>query len=500
MSPYQAPVFAKRRERFAVRDEEGTPAQTGGLSEVQVLVALVSLVAVAYAFPFPAVKYLVIGIFGILMLMQTLQRPAMGLAMLAFGVPAIDLIPPDIIPIRGMNAETMLILVLFFIWARAKSLYGESLVRSRVGFALAVYSGLIIVSAFHSWLKWNMSLFDLLAAAKNHLSYMLFLPVAFHTLRSRRDQRLLLHTVSLALLLSFAQAIEGSWFSFLTGSLERNRATAVFAIQPNILGAAIAMYLPVFLMLGFNKIGSKGARVWFVACSGAGAFALLLTLSRGSWLALVFGLLVIALFKSPRLLLALVLLASTYQLWVPQQAIDRVMGTKEVSTTENADPDQIADGSTQMRIEQYKSLPGMMMPNPIMGWGYLSYPRVFETHGTLGRKKGAHSTYCLIGTEEGLVGLFVLFLVFGTQLLVAGRGAQLLEDPVDRWIAVGLVGGTLAMMVAMGSGSRFEAQKIFVFHWILFAIVERNTLMQLLPDKSKLGMFRPATEASSKSK
>lgn len=487
-SPFTGPVFSQREERH-VHVGDGNEARVPeGMSELQLLALLVTMVAVAYAFPFKAIKYALIVAFAALFFVQTMRRPAMGLALLAFGVPVIDLVPPGLIPIRGMNAETMLALSLFFIWWRANALYGKSELRSLLGLSLGIYALLIAVSCAHSWFAWRFSLFDLFSGAKNHLTYMLFLPVAFHVLRTRRDQILLIGAASLAVLLSSVQAIEGSWLSFVTGSLERNRATSIFAIQPNILGSAIGLYLPVFLMLAIHRIGSKGARFYFLISAGAAAFALLLTLSRGSWLGVGFGLFVIAVYRSHRLLIFILLLAASYQVWVPQQVVERVVGTREAAQSEYADPDQIADGSTQMRIEQYKSLPAMMKPRPILGWGYGSYPRIFERYGTLGRPKGAHSTYCLLGTEEGLIGLVILGFVFWAQLWIAFRASRELEDPMYRWMAVGLIGGTLAMMVAMGSGSRFETQKIFVYHWVFLGIIERELrLMELRAAEKRQG-------------
>jgi O-antigen ligase len=468
------PLFS-RRETHHVRagiDERSELPE--GMSEIQLLALLIGMVTVAWAFPFQVMKYGLLAGFGIIFLVQSAQRPAMGLALLSFGVPAIDLVPPGLIPIRGLNAETLLALALFFIWHRANVLYGKSRYRTFVGSALGLYALLILVSCFNSWLTWRFSLFDLLSGAKNHLTYMLFLPVAFHAVRNRRDRVLLLGAASVSILLNCFQAINHSWYAFLAGSLERYRAMALLAIQPNILGSALAMYLPVFLTMAFNGVASRGARFFFWICSGSAAFALLLTLSRGSWLGLAFGMFVVAVYRSRKLLVLMLLLGATYQIWVPQQVIDRVAGTTADTQEEYVDPDQIADGSTQMRIEQYKSLPAMMQPRPILGWGYGSYPHVFERYGTLQRYKGAHSSYCQKGTEEGVIGLLVVAWVFVAQLAVAFRASQKLEDPMMKWMAIGLVGGVLAMVVCMASGARFETQKIFVFHWIFLGMVERE--------------------------
>jgi O-antigen ligase len=152
--------------------------------------------------------------------------------------------------------------------------------------------------------------------------------------------------------------------------------------------------------------------------------------------------------------------------------------TTEQQSFEFQVSDQVADDSTQMRIEQYKSLPAMMAPKPIFGWGYHSYARVFAEHGTLGRPKGAHSTYCLVATEGGVVGL----LVFGTLMFLILKtcveGARRLQDPFTKWMAVGLACSTFGVLVAMGGGERFSAQIIWIYFWIMLAMVERQLRLE----------------------
>ncbi|MDQ7087512.1 MAG: O-antigen ligase family protein [Acidobacteriota bacterium] len=167
----------------------------------------------------------------------------------------------------------------------------------------------------------------------------------------------------------------------------------------------------------------------------------------------------------------LVVAAASYQLWVPEQAIERAKSTTQHGGDLVAG-EQIADDSTQMRIEQYKSLGAMMLPRPILGSGYKSFPRMFKLYGTLGRAKGAHSTYCQIGTEEGIVGLVVLGILFAMMMALGLKGAFRLEDPLLSWLALGLFAGAVSMALCMATGARFEAQKIFGFYWLLMGIID----------------------------
>ncbi|RMG48967.1 MAG: O-antigen ligase family protein [Acidobacteria bacterium] len=444
-------------------------------NEVMLLVTAVCCVAIAYAFPFRSVKYGLIVFFGTLLLLQTVRRPAIGMAMLVFAAPAMDLLPQTLLPIRGFNVETAMILFLLFLWGRANMMYGRDTARTTLGRFVLAYVLMILLSSVHTWLLFRVSLFDILAKAKNHLSWMLYLPVAFHTLRTPRDQKLCFGASVLSIFLVSVQAINNHWLAFVAGTLDRHRAGSLLAPQPNIFGGALAMYLPVLAVMTINASGPRLVRFWYAICSVACGFALILTLSRGAWLGAVAGLLVVAMFRNWKLLALLVLLAATWQLWVPQAAIDRVQMTTKAEGDLGAE-DQIADDSTQMRIEQYRSLPAMMAPHPIVGWGYKSFPRIFQKYGTLGIVKGAHSTYCQIATEEGIVGLVVLAALFFAMAMTGIRAYKDAEDPFHRWLGVGVLGATVSMALCMATGARFEAQKVFVYFWVFAGVVEREAI------------------------
>jgi O-antigen ligase len=129
----------------------------------------------------------------------------------------------------------------------------------------------------------------------------------------------------------------------------------------------------------------------------------------------------------------------------------------------------------------------MMAEHPFLGWGYRSFPNVFERYGTLGRAKGAHSSYVQVGTEEGLVGLALLVLVlFATA--VAGVRASRADDPFVSWMGVSLLGATVGLAVCMASGARFELQKILGWFWILAGIVEREGLLARMPRRPPIGV------------
>lgn len=473
-------------------DRSWVPLAAG---EITLALTIVVGVAVSYAFPFRAAKYGLIAFFVVALIGQTQRRPALGLALIAFSIPAMDLIPAQMFGgIRALNTETVLIVVALGIWARTVAMHGRDGLATPLGRLLLAWVILILFSSVRSWMLWKVPLLDILSAAKNHLAFMIFLPVAFHVLRERRDQVLLLLAISVSLFLNALQGINHSWLAFVAGSLERHRAMALLALQPNIYGTALAVYLPFCLVLALHRVGGPWIRLWFATVTAAVSFALLLTLSRGAWLGAIAGIFMVALVRNRALLFFFAIALIGYQAWLPEQAVKRI----EVTTAVDEDSiagDAVAEDSTQMRIEQYKSLFPMMADHPFLGWGYRSFPAVFELHGTLGRAKGAHSSYVQVGTEEGLVGLALLVTILFASAWAGVRAARA-DDPFVHWMGIGLLGASVALAVCMASGARFELQKILGWFWILAGIVEREGLLLRLRQDRRFSAAAPGSGAA----
>lgn len=469
-----SPPQSKSRTTIEVRDKSPEEQKLAlAASEISLLMFIVAVVAVSQAFPFKPVKFALMGLFAAVLLWQTFKRPAVGLALIVFASPGVELAPFKFG--AALNTETLIAFFMLFIWFRANQLNGKDPYSSRMSRVLLIYVLVMIAACFNAWLTWHTGLFDLIAAVKNHAIFMVTMPVAFHVLRNRRDQMLVILAASLSLGLNCASGINHSWYAFVTGTLERRRAQALLAIQPNAFGSALAMYFPVFLLLAIYAVGTRITRIWYSSLSLLTGFTLILTLSRGAWMGAIGGLAVAAVYRARRLLVVMLIGAATFQLWVPDVAVDRV---NETIDTEGENAGEI-EQSTAMRVEQYKSLPAMMAPRPVFGWGYQSFSRVFEKYGTLKRAKGAHSAYCQYGTELGLIGLALLALTLGSVAWAGFRAARYAEDPFHQWLGVGIMGGIIAMAICMGSGARWDPQKMFVFFWVFVAVAERESLVGL---------------------
>ena len=82
-------------------------------------------------------------------------------------------------------------------------------------------------------------------------------------------------------------------------------------------------------------------------------------------------------------------------------------------------------------------------------------------------------------TRNGLIGLALLALTLGSVAWAGFRAARYAEDPFHQWLGVGIMGGIIAMAICMGSGARWDPQKMFVFFWVFVAVAERESLVGL---------------------
>jgi O-antigen ligase len=352
---------------------------------------------------------------------------------------------------------------------------------------------------------------DLVQIFKNQWIYVLILVVVADTLRKERDRMRLMVAVCLGMMLLAIQPIYNATYDLAQGaSLLRHRAVSLIAIQPNIYGGALACFLPFPLLYFSRKIGGKRGRVLFAITTGVAAYVLVLTLSRGSWLAMGAASLFIGVLFERRVLLILVLVALSFPFWVPEEAMDRA---SEMKTIDVSDPNlRMDEGSAFVRVDQWKMIPRALADAPLLGHGFERFPFVYRRMGAYGMFKGAHVGYCEYATEAGFIGLLLYVLIFvslgafGLRLAVSGNSV------FARSHGVALLGAAVAMAVAEGFGSRLKVGSVTAFLWMYAGVgvacwrwpvpepepdtaAERRGLLRRVARPPSLGPRRPAAGA-----
>lgn len=225
--------------------------------------------------------------------------------------------------------------------------------------------------------------------------------------------------------------VRGALFAYFIygGTVQGRAAWNYIYSNPNDL-AALCL-LPLSLAIGM--LFSERAR-WVRYCATAGAvmlpFVILLTQSRGAFIALVvFALVVLKGQKRGRgkvLLLAgaaavVIAIAAPSSVWKRLDTITQVTSEKSAARAQD-------EGSARQRMEIWRVAWTIFTENPIAGVGVGAYPDAHLAYSqrpvfdpiALGRRD-AHSTYFRLLAESGIVGFLLFFGMVGVTVRDAER-------------------------------------------------------------------------------
>jgi O-antigen ligase len=411
--------------------------------------------------PHRLVKILVAGA----VMAWILIKPRFGLYVIPVITPFLPWVPPLGIP--GVNPLNILLGSVFMTWALYRLLNRETIMRkSRLGWIFGVILAVGALSIVRGAAFPTGYYFDAPAASLELFRGAVTIAVYFIVLamaRGERDRRWLTWAVVIGLL---AEAL-------VTIAYGRNGkgARAEGSIgQSNELGAFLALYTVVAAAL------IPAARAWFarlllIVATVAGSYGVIMTVSRGSVLALVVGLGFVAL-KSSRVMTGLLLaLLITCPWWTPQYLKDRMMGTQvEVEGTDEA----ALEGSAQLRIDTWKAVFRLVSEHPLDGVGFSGLAYVLPEAGDeLGVevKDSAHNTFLRFLSEMGIGGLALFVFLLWRCFQLAREGMRAARRAFDKQMSVGLAASTLALAVSCAFGDRFWNILITGSFWFLCALV-----------------------------
>lgn len=233
---------------------------------------------------------------------------------------------------------------------------------------------------------------------------------------------------------------------------ERLRAIGT-SVDPNVFGAALMVAIVV---LAAQLVSPRPAlpRPLLAGCGLAIASALLLSLSRGSWVGTYAGLWFLALVGRRRLLAVALAILPALALLLP--GADRFVGHLVAGL-------QAADPATVLRLAEYRQAVTLISEHPWFGVGFGNAPDV-------DRFVGVSSVYLQVAEQMGLVGLAAYLVTVG---LVFQHVLHRLGQAVDRWTALGALAALAAALVAgLFDHHIFELRfpHVATLFWLLAAI------------------------------
>ncbi len=398
----------------------------------------------------------------------------------------------------ALNLTNLLMLFIFLVWMSGKFSAGEPLWLSTplnlpiVFFTLAGCVSVIRGNYFGSDYFWFA-----IVEFKRWITPILLYFLVLNTVKDRGTIR---NVVTIIIIVSTVVGLMAIYDYIEVGdvSLEKARIGGI-AGHSNSLAAFFNYY--IFLPLGFFLLNAHRSRYWLLWVPFLIQFrGIMVTFSRGGYIAFAFGLYAIAFFRHKALFTVLLLaacLAFLNPIFLPAGIRYRMSQTftKPVNYADAVvSPNQTGealDGSARGRIEIWKGALRMIQEQPVFGVGYGLFFPLIRYYWKGGFSIDAHNTYLIIAAEMGIPALLIFLLI----ILIVTWNTYVLyrrtKDSFTKGLALGFLGGLFGLMMSNMFGSRLDSQEVSSYFWILSALIMRLRILEAKEGNLALAGGRP---------
>lgn len=255
-----------------------------------------------------------------------------------------------------------------------------------------------------------------------------------------------------------------SWFSSL---LSRAKITGTFQfLGPNEVAAFLNQYTIILMSVYFFMKRGK-AKLFMLGLILINLYCILFIFSRGAYLGLVIGMLILFAFKNRKLLVPLLLVLALWQVVLPEKAIERIKSTQNEFGE--------LDESAERRIKIWEKSWEIFQEAPLFGIGY----GVFQNLGfDLG---DTHNIYVKILTEQGIIGmilfLWVIFSFMNEGFSLYARG----DDDLSKGLGLGLGVCMFVLLANNFFGNRWTYLELSAYLWVFAGLVSRLNALARVP-------------------
>lgn len=242
-----------------------------------------------------------------------------------------------------------------------------------------------------------------------------------------------------------------------------------FFENPNSFANILVFFAPLMLCMGLYA-KSWPERIAFFAVFLLSGLALLMTYSRGGWLALAFAVFVLMLFVCPRWVPLIILAGLVILPFLPGNILNRLLTVFNFS-----------DSSTYTRSYTYSAMVRIIGLNPIFGVGIgadsLRYSiKCAEVYKAEALFIHAHNIYMQIWAESGIFAL-IAFLGSMFGALRAGRRAfqKAADAPRLRGVVLGCICGLSGSLLFGLTDFAWSYPRVMVMFWFIFALLLAGT-------------------------
>jgi len=484
-------LFALRRQtQPASSIEEAAPVPRGLLIWMLVIMGVLGFLSQTDR-QIPSFVIALCSITGMVgLLMVSMRRPEMPLYVMVAYLPFSKILVGDFGGIMtALNLTNLFIILLFVNWMNQAATEGR---KPFEGHILHVPILLMTLWVILSFLRigvlfgndWAQTYFqDTIGDLKRWLDPIIIYFVFFHLVRDRQRWKTVVVIIMLGVTIAAIMAIR----EYLTGSegssLESSRVGGI-AGQPNILGAFFVYYMFLFAAFWLDRL--KQPKAWgqwvpFLLCFRG----IMVTFSRGAYLAFAQGVLGLTYFKNKFLFTAVTIgiVLTLLNPWVLPAGIRFRLESTFKPETQFTDPyasggniEKNLDESSAQRLLIWRGARAMINKNPWFGCGLGLFPYTIGRYLETDRWVDAHNAYIITAAEFGIPALvfFIIILLLLYRVTVAVYRRH--PDPFIRTTALGFLGGLSGLFMANMFGSRLNTTEVSGYFWILAALMARAHL------------------------
>ena len=257
--------------------------------------------------------------------------------------------------------------------------------------------------------------------------------VAFRTL-AKPEQRWLVFTTIVCI--DFLVGIH-SVLSY--GAGVRERSAGLIGGQPNLYGGFLAMQIPFLMALFVSGELSGRVRLIVGVLLLVVLQALVLTGSRGAWVAAVIGMLIFAVAGNRRaipVLLVGYLLMPVFFYGFNQERLQTLNQIVGQDAAQEEDPDD----SFEYRMNVWRNVGALVTAPYVWGHGFATSNEAMQKAGILTRKKAVHSSIISLAVEMGLIGVGLYFWILLVLWRTARQHLTVSRQGLGAVLAAGFIG------------------------------------------------------------
>ena len=317
---------------------------------------------------------------------------------------------------------------------------------------------------------------------KRWLTPMLLYYIVYNVVQEKRTIKQLLVIMMVVVAVVAAMAIK-DYIDVGDSSLEKSRIGGI-AEQPNVLGSFFVYYM--FFFAAFWLENLRTAAYWLLPLLFLACFrGIMVTFSRGAYLAFACGLYALSFFRNKACWIVLVLIGVFVwqNPWLLPKGVAYRMGETvhewKANDLYESDAVNTLDASAYQRLVIWRGAIEMIKQNPWWGVGYGAFPYLIDYYAPLlNIQRDAHNSYLLIAAEMGIPTLLVFLWIIGLAFWKTRWLYRHAKDPFFRAMALGWLAGLAGLLVANAFGSRLHSEEISSYFWMLCGLVMRAIVIE----------------------